>query len=54
MGKNLAKMELIVLFVTLIQRLRFLPPPGVTRLSEEGQLTVTWTPVPFRCVVETV
>lgn len=53
-GEGLARMELFIFFVTLIQRLRFTAPPGVT--EEELELTPrvggTRSPMPHKlCVV---
>uniref|UniRef100_A0A8C6TPE1 Cytochrome P450 n=1 Tax=Neogobius melanostomus TaxID=47308 RepID=A0A8C6TPE1_9GOBI len=39
LGEGLARMELFIFFVTLMQRFRFTPPPGVTK--EELDLTPT-------------
>ncbi|XP_043945654.1 cytochrome P450 2K1-like isoform X2 [Protopterus annectens] len=49
LGENLAKMELFLFFVVLLQKFTFCPPPGVTekKLDLEPRLGVTSSPKPL-------
>uniref|UniRef100_H3AS13 Uncharacterized protein n=1 Tax=Latimeria chalumnae TaxID=7897 RepID=H3AS13_LATCH len=53
-GENLAKMELFIFFITLLQKFRFSPPPGVT--DKDLDLTpcfgITSSPVPYELCAE--
>ncbi|XP_022099105.1 cytochrome P450 2U1-like isoform X2 [Acanthaster planci] len=50
MGETLAKMELFLFFVNLLQRFTFSFPAGKPQPSMEGIAGVTLSPMPFECV----
>ncbi|KAM5255866.1 cytochrome P450 2U1 [Ctenodactylus gundi] len=51
MGEQLAKMELFLLFVSLLQSFTFALPPGSKRPSLTGRFGLTLAPHPFNVVV---
>jgi len=43
----LARQELFLLFVTLVQKFRILPPEGLDRIECTERFTITMGPSPF-------
>ncbi|KAM6441331.1 cytochrome P450 2U1 [Liasis olivaceus] len=50
MGEQLAKMELFLMFVSLLQSFTFLYPPGLKKPSMKGRFGLTLAPFPFKLI----
>ncbi|XP_023650394.2 cytochrome P450 2B4-like [Paramormyrops kingsleyae] len=52
LGEQLARMELFIFFTSLLQRLRFTHPPGVTSSHNDGIFGLIRSPKPFKLVCQ--
>lgn len=50
MGEQLAKMELFLIFASLMQSFTFLYPENATKPSMEGRFGLTLAPCPFKII----
>ena len=48
LGKEMALKELFIFITSLVQRFRFSPPDGATKLPEDGICGFTRGPVPYK------
>ena len=52
LGESLARMELFLFFVALLQDFNFRSSPGVPLPSLKGNMAVTYSPQPFQVLIE--
>ncbi len=52
MGESLAKMELFMIFATLIKRFKFSVKPGVPLPSLETDISFVYSPKPYEVLIQ--
>jgi cytochrome P450 len=50
-GESLARMELFLIFTTLLQKFEFAVPPNTPRPSRVPQFGSSLVPLPYECVI---